>query len=540
MRFKLSRKYLNKNKIIDENTYLIFEENSWDDYGYNTVFEAYYRDKSSGLPIHFGNISIADLSITENMRKLNINRYKAIDKLEMEFNQLGSEIVTLGNDEYYENLNKLIEDKKIDFNLEDIMIALNDLAYNLKLLDEVKEYEVIKVSFFRRSPIQLVKGKLNRLARGITDSIAYKFYLEYFSGEKSIEKYEFSTNPNDLFPTNIYAIIGNNGSGKTRLLYDIYNSSLKQDQKIKSEFYNEENQLFVKFTTEEIENSQFLGTNYLSFSPFDNSNNRIKTKDEYKNEVITGNDIQNNNWDMKFKVLLGDMRSDSAKKRKFWILIKNFEFIFEILLEEKFNTKNMNKEEYLNFREKKIYNNEEQLFEKLKESFIKLSSGEKITLLGIVFLIVRVEERRLVLIDEPELFLHPPLLSDYIRVISNIMVDKNGLAIIVTHSPIILQEVINKNIYISKKNDQFFKLEKVFIPTFGENISVLTNEVFGLDISKSGFYKFIDEYISKKNVKVNDLKKMYCNELLGSEAKFYLAMKINELNMNKDSDNYVR
>lgn len=526
MRFKVSKKYLNKNKIIDKNTYLIFEENSWDDFGYNTVFEAYYRDKNSGLPIHFGNISIADLSITEEMSKCNINGYKAIDNLEMEFNELGSNIVTLGNDEYYENLNNLIKEKKVDFNIKDIMIALNDLAYNLELLDRVKEYEVIQLSFFRRSPIQLVEGKLNRLSKGIMNSIAYKFYLEYFSGNESVGKYEFSTDPKDLFPTNIYAVIGNNGSGKTRLLYDIYSSSLKKNEKIKSEFYNEKNQLFVKFIHEEIENSKFLGTNYISFSPFDNLKDKIQMCDE----VITGIDIQNNNWENKFKALLGDMRSDSTKKRNFWILIKNFEFIFEILLEEKFNTKNMNEQEYLNFRENKIYNNEEQLFEKLNESFIKMSSGEKITLLGTVFLIVRVEERRLVLIDEPELFLHPPLLSDYIRVISNIMVAKNGLAIIVTHSPIILQEVINKNIYISKKNEQFFKLDEVFIPTFGENISVLTNEVFGLDVSKSGFYKFIDEYIDKKDIEVNNLKEMYHNELLGSEAKFYLAMKINELN----------
>ena len=52
----------------------------------------------------------------------------------------------------------------------------------------------------------------------------------------------------------------------------------------------------------------------------------------------------------------------------------------------------------------------------------------------------RVAERTLVLIDEPETHLHPPLLSAFVRAMSDLLIDRNGVAIIATHSPVVLQE----------------------------------------------------------------------------------------------------
>ncbi|GEM_PF-4266523 len=76
--------------------------------------------------------------------------------------------------------------------------------------------------------------------------------------------------------------------------------------------------------------------------------------------------------------------------------------------------------------------------------FNLLSSGHKIVLLTLTRLVEKVEERTLVLIDEPEGHLHPPLLSAMTRAISRLLVQRNGVAIIATHSPVILQEVGNQ------------------------------------------------------------------------------------------------
>lgn len=68
----------------------------------------------------------------------------------------------------------------------------------------------------------------------------------------------------------------------------------------------------------------------------------------------------------------------------------------------------------------------------------KMSSGHAVVLLTISRLVAKVEEKPLVLIDEPESHLHPPLLSAFTRAISELLHNRNGVAIIATHSPVVL------------------------------------------------------------------------------------------------------
>jgi predicted ATP-dependent endonuclease of OLD family len=50
-------------------------------------------------------------------------------------------------------------------------------------------------------------------------------------------------------------------------------------------------------------------------------------------------------------------------------------------------------------------------------------------LLTITRLVETVEERTLVLLDEPEAHLHPPLLSAFVRSLSDLLINRNGVAI---------------------------------------------------------------------------------------------------------------
>ncbi len=84
---------------------------------------------------------------------------------------------------------------------------------------------------------------------------------------------------------------------------------------------------------------------------------------------------------------------------------------------------------------------ENQFGKQATQLFRQLSSRHKIVLLTITKLVEKVEEKILVLMDEPEAHLHPPLLSAFIRALSDLLIDRNGVAIVATHSPVILQEV---------------------------------------------------------------------------------------------------
>ncbi|MDT9120903.1 AAA family ATPase, partial [Escherichia coli] len=72
---------------------------------------------------------------------------------------------------------------------------------------------------------------------------------------------------------------------------------------------------------------------------------------------------------------------------------------------------------------------------------LRMSSGHAIVLFTITRLVDVVGEKSLVLFDEPEVHLHPPLLSAFLRTLCDLLDARNGVAIIPTHSPVVLQEV---------------------------------------------------------------------------------------------------
>lgn len=123
--------------------------------------------------------------------------------------------------------------------------------------------------------------------------------------------------------------------------------------------------------------------------------------------------------------------------------------------------------------------------------FRRLSSGHKIVLLTITKLVELVEEKTLVLIDEPEAHLHPPLLSAFVRALSDLLVARNGVAVIATHSPVVLQEVPKSCVWKLFRVGAECRAERPEIETFGENVGVLTREAFGLEVTKTGFHQLI-------------------------------------------------
>jgi hypothetical protein len=127
------------------------------------------------------------------------------------------------------------------------------------------------------------------------------------------------------------------------------------------------------------------------------------------------------------------------------------------------------------------------------EAFQRLSSGHKIVLLTAARLVELVDERTLVLLDEPESHLHPPLLSSFIRALANLLILRNGVAIVATHSPVVLQEVPRSCVWVLRRNGEALRAERPAIETFGENVGILTHEVFQLEASESGFYRMLSD-----------------------------------------------
>lgn len=103
----------------------------------------------------------------------------------------------------------------------------------------------------------------------------------------------------------------------------------------------------------------------------------------------------------------------------------------------------------------------------------------------------------MVFLDEPEGHLHPPLLSAFVRTLSELLTDTNGVAIIATHSPVILQEVPRSCIWKLRRTGANCHAERLQIESFGSDITTLTTEIFGLEVTNSGFHYLLQSLVNK-------------------------------------------
>jgi ABC-type multidrug transport system ATPase subunit len=133
------------------------------------------------------------------------------------------------------------------------------------------------------------------------------------------------------------------------------------------------------------------------------------------------------------------------------------------------------------------------LEKQVRKFFRMMSSGHAIVLLTITKLVAHVNEKTLVLFDEPESHLHPPLLSALVRSLSRLLTSRNAVAILATHSPVVLQEIPKSCVWKINRVGLAANVSRPEVETFGENVGILTRETFGLEVSKSGFNRILHD-----------------------------------------------
>lgn len=93
-------------------------------------------------------------------------------------------------------------------------------------------------------------------------------------------------------------------------------------------------------------------------------------------------------------------------------------------------------------------------------------------------ILAHIKQNSILLFDEPEMHLHPNAIANFIRMIEDILKKFDSYAIVATHSPIILQEIPGRYVNVFEKQGNIPMVYKLGIESFGENIDVLTEQVF--------------------------------------------------------------
>ena len=91
----------------------------------------------------------------------------------------------------------------------------------------------------------------------------------------------------------------------------------------------------------------------------------------------------------------------------------------------------------------------------------------------------------LVLLDEPETHLHPPLLSAFLKSVRLCLERFDGYAVVATHSPVVLQENPSRYVTILRRTANHSKITRPSIETFGESVGVITQDVFNLETNQA-------------------------------------------------------
>ena len=127
--------------------------------------------------------------------------------------------------------------------------------------------------------------------------------------------------------------------------------------------------------------------------------------------------------------------------------------------------------------------------------FHSLSTGHKFVIHAITSIIAYSAPRSLLLFDEPETHLHPPILASFMKAIRYILAKKNAFMIVATHSPVVLQETLHRHVFVVRSEGKLMRIQKPEIETFGESVGLLTQLSFGLNSDFTDYHNTLDKIV---------------------------------------------
>jgi AAA domain, putative AbiEii toxin, Type IV TA system len=473
---------------------------NWDDwFEFNTLYYLVYVDEHRESH-DIGGVKIGQFAMRSRQRR---------PAIPQEFDELNGRFFSLGQDNsYYERLNGLGTELR-----DRILPGLHDVASDLDLFERALRERVTGISLLRSVTPATVRGQFHRLAQGGARLSNYEF--SYRGPGTSKTRFPpisltFEVEPESHPPTNIHVLIGRNGVGKTYLL-NLMTRALAEEDASSREVGN-----FVSVAGDHTIGGPFANLVSVSFSAFDSfeplpvrRNKSTGMNYVYIGLKHIGTTEEGRPLAPKSPSRLTREFVESVNVCRIGARASRWRRALEMLEADPI------------FRDAGVTALVDVELADFKAEaaalFKDLSSGHKIVLLTITRLVENVEERTLVLLDEPEAHLHPPLLSAFVRALSDLLINRNGVAIVATHSPVVLQEVPKRCAWKMRRSGREVVVERPDVETFGENVGILTREIFALEVTHSGFHRLLRESVEQEGNFANIVETF--DGQLGSEAK---------------------
>lgn len=482
----------------------ILEPNNWDDFGYKTTFSVQIR------------ISPKEVMDLESVKILRMQQDGGRTELpDSPFTSLSEEYCSFGGTiEYYEALFKAGPHI-----FQPYLAALRDIVYDRAVREEFEVLEGYQVSLLRfpnatgviSDAAQLFQSSSTALPSPVFENIEFRFQTRLVRNATPFS-IEFDFRAAGALPHRVNAVIGYNGCGKTRLLSNLaivcsgYGYENKHDilHKTVGKFLGPppafDRVVVVSYSAfdtfaipggEQTEKARLLETGdifgyaYCGLRvPLDDhaeeeKQYRLRTPAEVEQEFdISLARIRTTKANASFIAALRPLLNDASFRK----------VSFGALVDSSGPTSWM-------------------------DEFRRLSSGHKIVLKIVTDLVAQMSGARqsLVLIDEPETHLHPPLLAALLKSIRICLEELNGYAVIATHSPVVLQETPSRFVRVLQRAGDLNSVRRCTLETFGEDIGLITEQVFNLDDTATDWHSTLLSL--SKEMKLEQMEKLFGKKL---------------------------
>lgn len=491
------------------------ETDNWNDWSYYTYFHLHLSSKytEDGESMLIGGVKI--LKKGQEVNTSYLASPEEFDNLNPdEFCSLGQSL------DYYDRI------AHIDKQLQDqLLTSLNDIIFSPEKGEPFKTEKGYNISLmryfdknddiFKLAPILISRDfdalpnnkdlKFKFKTKGMSDFMEFDFDSPEYSDEWG---------ESDYLPNRITVIIGKNGSGKTTLLSKI--SRLVFASSSDREYLKE----VATIEPKGLGFPRIISISYSAFDAFQVPGIRLKEKEQISKDIQKGTGryiycgvrditkeleksietiVPDENGFLRMEDILNDKHADNFLK-PINSLKKEFIDAVKIIFKDDEKSllllgviQNLSEEPSLHFINKITHSSHES---ELIKIFSELSTGHKFVLHSIANIIRHIENRSLILFDEPETHLHPPLLAVLMKSMRLILNHKNSFMILSTHSPVVLQETLSKHVFIVRREGNLTQVTNPEIQTFGENIGLITSHIFGLSSDLTDYHNELDKVIN--------------------------------------------
>jgi len=498
-------------------TRFTLQRDDWDDYGFKTLYHLYYQHGSEETDVTY----VGGVKILRRGQKIS-----GTQLIQKAFTRLGDDWISVGTKlDYYQRLKEIPETRR-----QSITAALCDAVANPELVENFKDEYGWETSVFRDNEDWreflsdariLYEGNFGSLPdlrtnfsyepAGASSPIEFDFGAPEPLFYPGPYRYLGPSRKKTLLPNRMIVLVGRNGSGKSTILSRLSHLAFASPQERVSKSLR-------RLGTLEPSSIGFMRVITISYSAFDSfvvPGLAAKELSQATQDLESGEgrfvfcglrdlvaearaDVSNDEENAGADEDSGPVeRRTSTRLKPVDALATEFaDLIRRIRREERADLLQSALEPLLgdpSFAD--LQDQIERLkgpMKTLKSLFLSWSTGHKIALHVVASLVAHARPRSLILFDEPEAHLHPPLMAALMHSVRIVLAEVNAFCVVATHSPVLLQETLARHVRRVRRTGTSLEIVQPGLETFGENVGILTYDAFGLTASSTDYHKVLD------------------------------------------------